>query len=231
MSVRASTGSPRTCSGARYFAVPTIIPGWVRSASGHRLCDAEVGDLDPAVPAEQDVGRLHVSVHEAGAVGRFEGLRDLGGQAGRLPRVDRCRIVDPLPQRAAGDELHHDRLGAVLRARVVDGDDARVGEAGRGHRFEPEPRHEGAVRGEVRVQDLHGHPSAEHLVGALPDLRHATGGEQRLESVPPAEQSAGLDRHRCSTWRAAEPGEVGWASSRTLEPSSELDGRALARAA
>ncbi len=30
MSVRASTGSPRICSGARYDAVPSVIPVWVR---------------------------------------------------------------------------------------------------------------------------------------------------------------------------------------------------------
>ena len=101
MSVRASTGSPRTCSGARYFAVPTIRPGWVRSASASALAMPKSATLTRPSPHEQHVGRLHVAVHETGPVRGVEGLGHLRGHAGGLPRVDRGRLVEALPQGVA----------------------------------------------------------------------------------------------------------------------------------
>ena len=56
-----------------------------------RLGDAEVGDLHPAVAAQQDVGGLHVAVHEPGAVGGVERLGDLGGER-RRPATGRSGV-------------------------------------------------------------------------------------------------------------------------------------------
>ena len=61
----------------------------------------------------------------------------------------------------------------VVGAGVVDRDDPRVGEPGRGDRLLAEAGDEGGVGGEVRVEDLHRHLAAQHLVGALPHLGHA----------------------------------------------------------
>ena len=160
------------------------------------LGDPEVGHLDAAVAGEQDVGRLDVAVDEPGAVGGVERLRHLGGEPGRLPRVDRRGVVEALPQGLPGHELHDDGLGARLRAGVVDGHDAGVGQAGRRHRLLAEPGDEAAVGGEVGVQQLDRHLAAQHLVGALPHLRHPARGDQLLEPVPVGEEPPGLDDAR-----------------------------------
>ena len=97
-------------------------------------------------------------------------------------------VVEALPQRAAGDELHHDRLGAPLGARVVDRDDARVREPGGRHRLVAEPGDEAAVGGQVRVEQLHRHLPAQDLVGALPHLGHPPRRDELVEPVAPAEQ-------------------------------------------
>ena len=163
-----------------------------------RLGDAEVGDLHPAVAGEQHVGRLDVAVDEPGPVGGVERLGDLGGQPGRLPRVDRRRVVEALAQRAPGHQLHHDRLGAVLRAGVVDRDDARVGEAGGGDRLLAEPGDEAVVGGEVGVEQLHRDLAAQDLVGAAPHLGHAAGRDERRRggSGPPSSRPVLRDARR-----------------------------------
>ena len=60
-------------------------PGLGQGRVGRDVRDAEVGDLHPPAPVDQDVGRLDVAVHDPGLVG--------GDQAvGRLPQ-QRRRLV------------------------------------------------------------------------------------------------------------------------------------------
>ena len=183
MSVRASTGLPSTCSGATYLAVPTMSPGWVRSASATALAIPKSATLIRPSPASRTLAGLTSRWTSPGPVGRLERLGDLGREARGLPRVDRRRIVEPLPQRLARHELHHDGLRAGLRAGVVDRHDPRVGEPGGGHRLLAEPQHEAVVGGEVRVEHLHRDLAAQHLVRAPPHLRHAARRDQLLEAV------------------------------------------------
>ena len=122
-----------------------------------RLGDAEVGDLDATVAGEEDVGGLDVAVDEPGSMGGVQCLGHLRRQPGRLPRVDRGGVVEALPQRLPGHELHDDGLGAGVGARVVDRHDPGVGEAGGGDGLLAEPGDEAAVRGEVGVEELHRH--------------------------------------------------------------------------
>ena len=49
---------------------------------GERPGDPEVGDLDPAVAADQHVARLDVAMDDAARVGRVERPRDLGCRCG-----------------------------------------------------------------------------------------------------------------------------------------------------
>ena len=98
------------------------------------LGDAEVGQLDHAVRADQQVARLDVAVHDAGPV---RGRQPVGGLAEHVQRpVDgqRALVVQDRDQRLALDELH-DQEGELLGAAVVDGlavvvdrGDVRVGQ-------------------------------------------------------------------------------------------------------
>ena len=120
-----------------------------------RARDAEVGDLHGARLREQHVARLHVAVHDAAAMRERERGRDLGGDLGRLVRVDRRFGPDQVAQRSALDVLHDDEVRARLLAPVVDRNDVRVVEVRGGLRFPPEPLDErrfARVLGEERLQ-------------------------------------------------------------------------------
>ena len=70
---------------------------------------AEVGDLHALLrPAlEQDVARLDVAVDQAGGVGGGQPLGDLPADPQHLGHLQRAGAVEPLLERLAGDELHH----------------------------------------------------------------------------------------------------------------------------
>jgi hypothetical protein len=56
---------------------------------GDRPGDPEVGDLDPAVGADQDVARLDITVDEPAGMRGGEGVRDAGPDPCGLPRRKR----------------------------------------------------------------------------------------------------------------------------------------------
>ena len=58
MSVRASTGLPSTCSGATYLAVPTMRPGWVRSAPSAALAMPKSATFTRPSPARSTLAGL-----------------------------------------------------------------------------------------------------------------------------------------------------------------------------
>jgi hypothetical protein len=77
-----------------------------------------------------------------------------------------------------------------------------MGEPGDRDRFPAEPGDELGVGGQVRVQQLHGHPAGEHLVDRFPHRRHAAAGDAVLEPVAAADQLAGrlLVGHYRGSW-------------------------------
>ena len=190
MSVRGSTAFPSTCSGATYLAVPTMRPGWVRSAPSAALAMPKSATFTRPSPASSTLAglmsrwtrpaRWAASSASATWAARPAACHGSIGAGSSM----RSR------QRAARDQLHHDRLGAGLRARVVDRDDPGVSEAGGGDRLLAEAGDEAAVGGQVRVEQLHGDLAPQDLVGPAPHLGHPARGDELFEPVP-ARRAAG----------------------------------------
>ena len=150
--------------------------GEVVAARG--LGDAEVGDLHRARRGHEHVGRLHVAVHEAGAVRGVERVGDLLADAddvgdGSPPRSSiRWRSVGPV------DQLHHDVGDAVVVAGVVGGDDVGVRQAAAAIASWRKRARVRVVGGEVGAEHLHRDPARQHGVVGDPDRGHAAAGER-----------------------------------------------------
>ncbi len=108
------------------------------------------------------------------------------GSSGPLLAHDRL-------QRAAGDVLHRDVVGAVPLAAVEDADDVRVRQRGGARGLAPEALDELLVFGEVVVQDLDGDLAAEQLVLGEVDVGHAARAEPRDHAVAPVDDRLGLN--------------------------------------
>ena len=170
-----------------------------RPGQGHlglcdRASDPEVGDLHPAVAADQDVAGLHVAVDDPARMGCLECPGGLGHDSGRLARRQGAGAADDRRQVLALDKLHDDeRPGCVLTV-VVDRDDVRVVERGRVLGLLAEPRSEVGISTVLGSQELDRHVAIELVVVRAEDRRHAALSEQLNEPVAPAEDRSDL-RH------------------------------------
>ena len=86
---------------------------------------AEVGEPDVrpagAGGVEQQVGRLHVPVHDAAGVDGDEGLEQLVEHEGDVRLGQPALLGSEVQQRAAADQVHDDQdLGAVVAFDAVD---------------------------------------------------------------------------------------------------------------
>ena len=130
----ASTGRPSACSGDMYATVPTTWPSRVTRASSSSVGisrqspstsfdQAEVQHLgDPSLRHHHVLG-LEVPVDDPPRVRRRERVGHLDPQRHRLAHG---QLTDPLPQRPAPYELHHDVRHALVLAYVEDGHHVRV---------------------------------------------------------------------------------------------------------
>ena len=75
----------------------------------------------------------------------------------------------------------------LVAAVVVDVDHAGVVDGGHGARLAAEPLGEAGLVQQRREQDLDRDRTAEHLVGAAPDVAHAAAGDALVEAVAVAE--------------------------------------------
>ena len=108
---RASRCAPRACSGERYCGVPITWPVCGQAEAVGGAGDAEVGDLHLPVGRDQQVGRLHVAVHDAGRVRGADRVGGLGDQvadhargrsAGRRAAAPRAAGRRRAPSRGTG---------------------------------------------------------------------------------------------------------------------------------
>jgi hypothetical protein len=94
---------------------------------GDLFRQAEVGQVRVEMRVEEDVRRLHVSMDEAGSVGRVETVCDLGDQLRRVGgRQWRVAATQVLAEVGAVDVAHGDVPDAVLLACAEDRNHVRV---------------------------------------------------------------------------------------------------------
>ena len=135
----------------------------------HETRETEVGDVRlplGALALDDDVVRLEVAVHHARGVSggqRPAGLEEDVDDLTPGPHLD----TEPRTQRRARHALHREVEAAVVLARVEDGDDVRVREAGEGTRFL-----EGAFGRARAVEHLQRHHAREERVLRRVDDAH-----------------------------------------------------------
>ncbi len=141
-----------------------LLPG----ARDH-LGEPPVHDLDLAVGADHDVLGLEVAVDDAALVCEEDRAGDLDEhleepeerELAHGLRLARPHIPHDLGERSPADELHREEEAPlVVEADLVDRNDSRVLELGRGLRLLDEARRELLVDPEVVEEDLHGDPAA-----------------------------------------------------------------------
>ena len=167
-------------------------PGQRHLRLGDRPGDPEVDDLDLAVPPDQDVAGLDVTVDQTAGVGCREGpgdgRRDPGGLSGRQGAA----ATDDRREVLTVDQLHDDvRTGRIL-AVVVDGDDVRVAQRRGRLGLLAEPGREIGVAQVFRSQQLDRDVTAQLGVERSIDGRHAALAEQLDQPIATAQDRPDL---------------------------------------
>ena len=168
--MRASTGSPRACSGLMYAGVPTTAAARViarpRSASIDRAGEAEVEDLDAQPrPFEPDVRRLDVAVDEALLVGGGQTLGDLPTDADDLGVHRRPRVrLEARGERHALQQRHHEERQPGVLADLEDGGDVVVLDLRLGAGLAEEPARATACGRRPGEHDLERHLAPQRRV-------------------------------------------------------------------
>ena len=197
-SLRASTVSPRACSGREVLrgADHGLGLGHGGGDVGEGPGDAEVHHLDVAVRGQHHVGRLDVTVHDPGPVAVLQRGQHACGQVDGLGGVERMTVEQQLAQGPSLDVLHDDvgqghqaaaRVDDVLLTGVVDGDDGRVVQCCSGLGLAAEPGLEDRVPGQVGAQQLDRHHTTEASVTPEVDLGHPAPTEKVADLVPVSE--------------------------------------------
>lgn len=161
-------------------------PGRVRDGV-HGPDEAEVGHLDPAVVPYQDVLRLHVAVHEPGAVRGAERGEDRLQDVQGGPRLQRPALPQHVTQGAAGDVLHGQIDVRPVRALVEDLHHVGVREPGHRLGLPDEPLDERAVGGQRRVHHLEREHAVEAGVQGPVDRGHPADRDACVDAVAAVE--------------------------------------------
>ena len=181
----------------------------------------------------QDVARLDVAVHDAGAVRRVERVADVGRDRDGLRDRQRPAGGEHVVQRPALHRLHDEVRRALVDSGVVRRHDARVRQSGRVQRLAGEALAEHRVRGVLLAEDLDGDVAVEHTVGRQPHDGHPAGAEHLAQLVPAPEhpplarggrRHGGIVRGRRHLrlppwWRAAHGAAGADARADSLDPT------------
>ena len=170
--------------------------GHLAAAAGGRHAgrtrEAEVHELRPVL-REHHVPGLEITMDDSGPMCAIQGVRDLDAELEHL-RHRQCTLREPLRESLPVDQLHHQIVGTVLMANVVERADVRVVEQRDGTRLALEPGAHFGRRGLVLRQHLDRHVATESRVVRAIHLAHAARAE-RGDDLIGAEPSAGEEHH------------------------------------
>ena len=170
----------------------------------HQLREAEVEDLQEAVPCDHEVFGLEIAVEDTGAVRVRQAVGQLCAEAQDLGDGQRAPR-EAAPQGLALDELHHHVVLAGLAWRhtdVVDLHDVRVAQGGGRARLAIESAQELGIR--VRAQHLERHRTTETGVARAVDHAHPAR-PQAVDHLVGANARAGSERCGHDTPLATNP--------------------------
>ena len=206
MSVRASTPSPRICSGAIVYDVPRRVPTTVSPPSPASGCSSfampKSSSLTTRLPphrGDEDVAGLQIAVDDAQVVRRLQRRAHRLENLQHLARRETAALGQDRPQVDALEQLHHvERAPVGQIVELEDVDDARVLDHVDGARFLHEARDHLRRRRELPAQHLDRGAPAQDAVLRLVDGTAAAGGELLLQDVGAAQrprlQRVGVDR-------------------------------------
>jgi hypothetical protein len=138
------------------------------------MSDAEIHELDLAVPLDHDIARLDVAVDEPAHMSIIQGIADLDGDHG--PHIDRqCPgFLDDVGKVGPVNVFHHNAVGRFVPV-IVDVDDVLVLERSSDPAFALETLDDLSIMMIGLFQLLDGHRPAEGLLDSLVHRGHAPG--------------------------------------------------------
>ena len=198
-SVRASSSSPRACSGDMYATVPSVVPGLVKSSSDAvggcdvsnqrgsvvspaYLGQAKIQNLRLAASRHENVCWLDVAMHDPLRVGRVQRIGDFRRQLKHL--FERQRLsAEQMLQRLSFQQFHGDEVLAVRFVDLVNGADVRVIERGGGKGFPLESFSGRGIILHFRGQKFQRDMAAQLEVFGFVDHTHPAAAELRQNAV------------------------------------------------
>ena len=164
--------------------------------------EAEVDELDregAGVISEENIGGFEVAVDEAVLVGVGQGIAELGGDLDGLFEGLGFAFLEA----RAFDQLHDEVGHVAVFADVVDGDNVRVAEGGRGAGLAEEAL-AGVADLEVGAEDLDRNRALEVRIPGAEDDAHAAAADLLVEAVAVGEDVADCGRrHHVDVCRRA----------------------------
>src|SRR5271169_2642070 len=156
-------------------------PDSFRGNRHFRLCQSEVHQLRARL-GQHDVRRLQVAMDDALLMRLLQRLRDFRSDLQNLIKGQRT-FRQALSQSLAFEILHHQEVGAILRADVVKRADIGMLQRGNGFGLALHALFQFGVRGEMRRQNLDGNDAVEPGVLGAIDFAHAAYAEERLDFI------------------------------------------------
>ena len=154
---------------------------------------AEVGELDRVVRADEHVVRLEVAVDHVRRVRGREPREHRAHHRGGRVRRHRPALGEQLAQSASRDQLHDQEDHVAVRAEVVDADEVGVRQLRHRAGLAAEAVAEDGVVDVAVVHHLHGDRARETHVHAAVDGGHAAARDGVVDAVPPLEHVADLE--------------------------------------
>ena len=157
-------------------------PRLVDRYGGTEVAEQHVGPTGSG-GLEQQVGRLHVAVHDAGRVDGLQALEDLVEELDHPAPRQRTGVADQVGDRATTHQRHREEHPVVVGSPGARGQDVRVLDAHRLLTHEPQHRARIGLAQQLGRPDL-----TEPVVTHGPDRPHAPLGDRIEELVASCEQ-------------------------------------------